>query len=98
MKLSDITASLVEETGVEKAVVVKIVDGLLAKIKSAAEAGEKVNVPGLGTFLVKERVAGEVVSPKSGALKQVSAARFIALKPTIAGVKSKKAAKAKSEA
>ncbi|MBS7788966.1 HU family DNA-binding protein [Roseococcus sp. SDR] len=82
MKIDDMLPAIAESTQVSRRDVKKVVSALFSSIKEAVEAGQKVNVPGLGAFQLKERAAGEKVNPKTGETKAVTAARFTVLKPS----------------
>ena|SRR5688572_5199774 len=82
MKLDDIVAHVATTSGMKGGEVQKIVDAVFASIQKAVESGEKVNVPGLGTFHLKEREAGERVDPKTGEKRAIPAAKYTTLKPS----------------
>ncbi|MCS6921311.1 MAG: HU family DNA-binding protein [Elioraea sp.] len=101
MKIDSMIASVAEATQMPRKDVRKVVTALFDSIKKAVEAGEKVNVPGLGVFQQRERAAGERVNPKTGETVSVPAARFTVLKPSrsVLGLpKRQKAAGAKGAA
>lgn len=97
MKIDDMLPAIAETTQVSRRDVKKVVSALFAAIKEAVESGQKVNVPGLGAFQMKERAAGEKVNPKTGASKTVTAAKFTVLKPPAAAMGRGKKAKAAGE-
>jgi DNA-binding protein HU-beta len=45
------------------------------------ETGERVAIPGLGSFYTSERPAREVRNPRTGAAVQVSASRTVRFRP-----------------
>jgi DNA-binding protein HU-beta len=81
MKLDDIIGKVADSTGLSRRDVKKAVEGAFAEIKSVVDSGEKVAIPGMGSFQLKEREAGEVVS-RTGEPVTVSAARYVTFKPS----------------
>lgn len=91
MKLDDIVTSIATENDLKKGQVKKIVTKLFDTIKTSVEAGEKVSVPGMGSFMLTERAAGTKTG-KDGAERAVAQARFVSFKPSrVATGKVKKA-------
>lgn len=97
MKIDSMIASIAEATQLPRKDVKKVVTALFDSIKKAVEAGDKVNVPGLGVFQMKEREAGERTNPKTGEKQQVPAARFTVLRPARAATGRQKRTKASGE-
>jgi DNA-binding protein HU-beta len=81
MKLDEVVATVANSTGMKRGEVKKVAEALFVAIKSSVAGGQKVSIPGLGVFLMKERAAGERVNPKTGEKKMVAAARYAAFKP-----------------
>ncbi|MBQ0103445.1 MAG: HU family DNA-binding protein [Prevotellaceae bacterium] len=55
MTKADIVASIAEQTGVDKAVVLNVVESFMATVKSNITNGEEVFLRGFGSFIVKKR-------------------------------------------
>lgn len=55
MTKAEIVAAISSKTGVEKKIVVEVVDSLMETVKDSIVAGENVYLRGFGTFLVKSR-------------------------------------------
>lgn len=101
MKLDDIVSKVATDSGLNRADVKKSVSGVFAAIKSAVDAGSKINIPGMGSFQLKEREAGQRVA-KSGETRDVGSARFLIFKATRAAMglppKERKSKKGKAAA
>lgn len=94
MKIDSMIASVAEATQLPRKDVKKVVAALFDSIRRAVEDGEKVNVPGLGVFHLKERAAGEKTDPRTGETRAIPAARFTVLRPPRAATGRSKRAKA----
>lgn len=81
MKLDDIIAKVATDTGLRRADVKGAVEGTFAAIKSAVDAGDKISIPGMGSFQLREREAGQRVI-KTGETREVTAARYMTFKPS----------------
>ena len=57
MTKADIVASIAEQTGVDKAVVLNVVESFMATVKSNITNGEEVFLRGFGSFILKKRAA-----------------------------------------
>ncbi len=55
MTKSEIVSNIAEKTGIEKADVLCVVEGLMVEVKNALESGENVYLRGFGSFIVKSR-------------------------------------------
>lgn len=55
MTKADIVAGIAEETGLERAEVLKTVEAFMTSVKGALVKGENVYLRGFGSFIVKER-------------------------------------------
>jgi DNA-binding protein HU-beta len=96
MELKEIAAQVSTTTGVRRGDVVRVCDALFEAIKNSVLEGQKVGIPGLGSFVLKEREAGERVNEKTGEKRAVDAARYPMFRPsrTLMGkAKKKKSAK-----
>jgi DNA-binding protein HU-beta len=80
MKLDEVIVKVADATEISRPQLRKAVKALFAEIKSATDAGEKVNVPGWGVFALHERQASERVG-KDGVVKQLPASRRLMMRP-----------------
>lgn len=55
MTKAEIVASISENSGIEKADVLRVVEDLMAEVKGSLSKGENVYLRGFGSFIVKER-------------------------------------------
>ncbi len=55
MTKAEIVASISENSGIEKADVLRVVEDLMGEIKDSLSKGENVYLRGFGSFIVKER-------------------------------------------
>lgn len=81
MKKQELVASIAEATEITKIQAGFAVDAIVQVITDALQAGEKVAVPGFGTFEVKARAARTGRNPQTGAEIQIAAARLPSFKP-----------------
>ena len=57
MTKADIVSRIIEQTGVEKATALAVVESFMEQVKNALTDGESVYLRGFGTFLIKQRAA-----------------------------------------
>lgn len=62
MTKADIVARIAQQTGVEKAVAMTVVEAFMETVKDSMVAGDEVFLRGFGSFIIKE--AGEKGCPK----------------------------------
>jgi len=55
MTKADIVNRIAEKTGMEKADVQAVVEGVMRELKSSMEAGDNVYLRGFGSFILKKR-------------------------------------------
>ena len=67
-------------TGVPKADVSRVVDSVLAEVRSSLEAGEAVTLRGFGTFRVAETAARKGRNPATGEEIEIPAGRRVGFK------------------
>jgi DNA-binding protein HU-beta len=100
---ADLIESLATEFELSKRQVGDIIDTLLDEIKTALQAGDKVQLIPFGSFVVRERKKREGRNPKTGAKLTIAARRVPAftagksLRDAVGGPK-KKATAAKAGA
>ncbi len=59
-----------------------VVDSVLAEIAKALRSGEKVDLRGFGSFVVKERKARQGRNPKTGETIEIPAKRAATFRPS----------------
>lgn len=78
------TATLVrriaQQTGLSQAVVRQVLGASLATVQAALAAGERVTLPGFGTFYTSERQAARVRSVRDGRQVTIPARRVAAFR------------------
>jgi DNA-binding protein HU-beta len=77
----ELVEALSEKTGMQKKDAEKILETLVNTIQDALKQNIKVNVAGLGTFIVVEKKARVARNPKTGETVQVEAKRAPKFKP-----------------
>jgi nucleoid DNA-binding protein len=77
----ELVEALSEKTGMQKKDAEKILETLVNTIQDALKNNIKVNVAGLGTFIVVEKKARVARNPKTGETVQVQAKRAPKFKP-----------------
>ncbi len=55
MTKADIVNAIAVRTGIEKQVVLQVVEGILANVRSSLTKGEAVYLRGFGSFIIKHR-------------------------------------------
>ena len=69
------------ETGMAKAHAARAIEVAIDTLGEWLQAGERVVLPGLGSFYASERPAREARSPRSGEVVQVAASRTVRVRP-----------------
>ena len=75
MKKSDIAAHVAEQDSLSKAEAERAVDALLEAIRGALASGEKVTLPGFGTFSTRSRAARQGRNPATGESIDIAASK-----------------------
>jgi DNA-binding protein HU-beta len=73
MKKEELVASVAETADLSKADADRALSALVDAITSTVAAGDKIQIPGLGTFEPRERAAREGRNPQSGETIQIAA-------------------------
>ena len=81
MTKSELIAKIVDKTELDKKQAAAALDAIIAVITEALKAGEKISLPGFGTFEVRERAARQSRNPRTGETVEVAAKRVPAFKP-----------------
>lgn len=102
MNKSELVDAIAERTGLTKADSERALSAVIDIVENTVKGGEKVTVPGFGTFSVSERKARTGRNPQTGATIKIAASKapkFTAGSAFKAAVNSKgKAAKAPAKA
>ncbi|MDB5972517.1 MAG: Bacterial DNA-binding protein [Hydrocarboniphaga sp.] len=96
MKLDDIINKAAASSGAKPDELKKALGSIFSEIKTAVEQGAKVQIPSMGTFILKSRSAGEKIIAKTGEKREIEAGSFIAFKP-FKSEANKKTGKVKKE-
>jgi len=75
MNKSDLTASVAEAAGINKAAADKAIDAVFDAITGALKKGDDVRLVGFGTFSVSERAAREGKNPRTGEAIKIAASK-----------------------
>ena len=81
MNKTELIDSVAKTTGETKRVVGDVVDGVVDTIQKQVKKGDKVTLPGFGTFSRKQRAARQARNPQTGEAIKVRAAKVPAFKP-----------------
>ena len=73
MNKNDLASAMAEDAGITKSSAIKALDAMTNSIKSALRAGDKVSLPGFGTFQAKHRSARMGRNPATGESIQIAA-------------------------
>lgn len=65
MKKTDLIAAIAENAGITKAAAKVALDSTLTSIANAVKAGDKVILPGFGTFSTSTRAQREGINPQT---------------------------------
>ncbi len=87
MNKGELVESLAKSTGESKRVVSGVLDGLITEVQKQVKKGEKVTLPGFGTWERRARSARTARNPRTGEEIKVKASKVPAFKPG-AGFKS----------
>ena len=73
MNKNDLASAMAEDAGITKSSATKALDAMTNAIKSALRAGDKVSIPGFGSFQAKHRSARMGRNPATGESIQITA-------------------------
>ena len=80
MNLDDLKSGVAEVAGISKADAGKAVTAMLDVLKEALAKGDKVSLPGFGTFEITERAARTGRNPQTGAAIEIAASKGVKFK------------------
>jgi len=81
MTKAELVAKIASQAGVTKASAERCVNAFVAELTEALEKGERVALPGLGVFNVKERKARKGRNPRTGEVVQIPAKKVVKFSP-----------------
>ena len=81
MNKGELIENLASSTGESKSTVEKVLNGFLDTVESRVKKGEKVSLPGFGTFERRDRSARTGRNPQTGEEIKIKATKVPAFKP-----------------
>lgn len=78
---TDLANHLTERTGISKSQANSVVDATTEFIADALASGERVALPGFGSFSISERAAREGRNPATGKTIRIPASKVARFKP-----------------
>lgn len=75
MNLEDLKGAVADKTDVSKADASKLITAVFDSIQASLTQGDKVAIPGFGTFEVSDRPARQGRNPQTGATIQIAASK-----------------------
>ena len=73
MKKDELVQSIADDTGLTKADAERALTAIVDTITSNVASGQKIQIPGLGTFEARERSAREGRNPQTGETIKIAA-------------------------
>ncbi len=80
MNKSELIEAVASAADLSKADAARAVDGVIAAVTEALQAGDQVTIVGFGTFLVRQREARTGRNPRTGETIQIAASKVPAFK------------------
>lgn len=81
MNKQDLIEVIAKEAGIPKATVSKVINSYHKAVQVAMSQGDKVTLPGFGTFQVSERKERSGRNPRTGDPMTIAAAKLPRFKP-----------------
>ena len=81
MNKTELIAAVAEASGISKKDTEKVLNSFTAVVESALKQNDKVQIPGFGSFEVRERAARAGRNPHTGETIEITAAKVPAFKP-----------------
>ncbi len=81
MNKAELVDSVANSTGESKRLVQDVLDATVTQIQKSVKKGEKVTLPGFGTFERRQRSARTARNPQTGEQIKVKASKVPAFKP-----------------
>ena len=80
MKKAELVEAVAEKAGLTKADADRAIKAICEEIQGVLAKGEKITLPGFGTFSVSERSAREGRNPQTGATVKIAARKAVTFK------------------
>jgi DNA-binding protein HU-beta len=84
MKKDDLVQAVAEAAGINKAEAGRALQAVVDTVTGAVAAGERVQIPGLGTFEPRTRNARQGRNPQTGETMEIAATTVPGFKPASA--------------
>ncbi len=81
MTKAELVAEIAKQAGITKKEADAALKAAVAAISSALKKGERIAIPGLGIFTVKQRAARKGRNPRTGKVIEIPARKVVAFKP-----------------
>ncbi len=81
MTKAELVAEIAKQAGITKKEADAALKAAVAAISEALKKGERIAIPGLGIFSVKERAARKGRNPRTGEVIEIPARKVVAFKP-----------------
>lgn len=75
MKKADLVAKVADEAKIPRAAAERAINAFVNVVTDALKAGDKVTLPGFGTFMVAQRAARKGRNPRTGQEIQIPSAK-----------------------
>ncbi|RLA95471.1 MAG: hypothetical protein DRG55_07605 [Deltaproteobacteria bacterium] len=75
MKKAELIAKIADEAKIPRAAAERAINSFMKVVVEALKAGDKVSLPGFGTFMVAERAARKGRNPRTGEEIQIPAVK-----------------------
>ena len=82
MNKTELIEAVAEAAGLTKTDSDKAVNALLDTVQAAVQSGDKVTIPGFGSFSVSDRKARTGRNPQTGEQIKISARRVLTFRPS----------------
>lgn len=81
MNKTELVTALAEKTGVSKKETEQVLNAFFSTVQETLKQNDKVQIPGFGSFEVRERAARTGRNPHTGETIEIAAAKVPAFKP-----------------
>ena len=81
MNKGELVESIASKTGESKKLVGSVLDEFVTQVQKSVKKGDKVTLPGFGTFSRRQRAARTARNPQTGESIKVKASKVPAFKP-----------------
>ena len=80
MNKTELIAAIAEKAGLTRKDSAAALDAFMTAVEESLKAGEKVTIPGFGTFEARERAARSGRNPRTGETIEIAASKIPAFK------------------